>query len=179
MISLQASDIFLYQVWLFTRPKFSRKFIQRLLMFCTQYAFLPGFLRFVQNVWKANAAIFFPDVLCVHEFSLNFPLHEFFFVPRPPPTPTLPITFLMVPETFYTRFPVSVISLWWAVCPHLFSALSKFKCLAAKHSCLNQIWTYFLVTFPRLDPNDGITARGCAWMSPEETVVVSIVYILM
>ena len=132
---------------------------------------------------------FFPDVLCVHEFSLNFPLHEFFFVPRPPPTPTLPVTFLMVcpkeqsltwmPETFYGRFQVSVISLWWAVCPHLFSALSKFKCLAAKHSCLNQIWTYFLVTFPRLDPNDGITARGCAWMSPEETVVVSIVYILM
>ena len=31
---------------------------------------------------------------------------------------------------------------------------------------------YFLVTCPRLDPNDGITARGCAWMSPEETVVV-------
>ena len=34
------------------------------------------------------------------------------------------------------------------------------------------LWTYFLVTCPRLDPNDGITARGCAWMSPEETVVV-------
>ena len=31
---------------------------------------------------------------------------------------------------------------------------------------------YFLVTCPGLDPNDGITARGCAWMSPEETVVV-------
>ena len=42
----------------------------------------------------------------------------------------------------------------------------------------------FLVTCPRLDPNDGITARGCAWMSPEETVVVFcnrmlVVYILM
>ena len=34
------------------------------------------------------------------------------------------------------------------------------------------LWTYFLVTCPRLDPNDGITARGCACMSPEETVVV-------
>ena len=30
---------------------------------------------------------------------------------------------------------------------------------------------YFLVTCPRLDPNDGVTARGCAWMSLEETVV--------
>ena len=76
------------------------------------------------------------------------------------------------PETFYARFPVSVNSLWWAVCPHLFSALSKFKCLTAKHSCLNPLWTYFLVTCPRLDPNDGITARRCVWMSPEETVVV-------
>ena len=49
----------------------------------------------------------------------------------------------------------------------LSSALSKFKCLAAKHSCLNPLWTYFLVTCPRMDQNDGITAGGCAWMSPE------------
>ena len=48
------------------------------------------------------------------------------------------------------------------MCPHLSSVLTKFKCLAAKHSCLNPLWTYFLVTCPRLDPNDGITARGCA-----------------
>ena len=60
----------------------------------------------------------------------------------------------------------------WAVCPHFSSALSKSKCLAAKHSCLNPLWTYFLVTCPRLDPNDGITARKCAWMPREETVVV-------
>ena len=66
----------------------------------------------------------------------------------------------------------SVNSLYWAVFPHLSTALSKFKCLAAKHSCLNPLWTYFLVTYPRMDPNGGITARGCAWMSPEETVVV-------
>ena len=78
----------------------------------------------------------------------------------------------LMPETFYARVPVSVNSLWWAVCPHLFSAPSKFKCLADKHSCLNPLWTYFLVTCPRLDPNDGITARGCVWMSPEETVIV-------
>ena len=59
-------------------------------------------------------------------------------------------------------------------CPHLYSALSKFKCLAAKQSCLNPPWAYLLVTCPRLGPNDGITARRCAWMSPEETVVVLI-----
>ena len=49
-------------------------------MFCTQYAFLPAFLRFVQNVWKANAGIFFLVYsACMNFFSLNFPLHEFFF----------------------------------------------------------------------------------------------------
>ena len=77
-----------------------------------------------------------------------------------------------IPETSDARFPVSVNPLKWAVYPHFYSALSKFKCLGAKHSCLNPLWAYFLVTCPRLDPNDGITARGCAWMSPEETVVV-------
>ena len=54
----------------------------------------------------------------------------------------------------------------------LSSALSKFKCLAAKHFCLNPLWAYFLGMCPRLDPNDCITDRECAWMSPEETVVV-------
>ena len=77
-----------------------------------------------------------------------------------------------IPETSDARFPVSVNPLKWAVYPHFYSALSKFKCLGAKHSCLNPLWAYFLVTCPRLDPNDGITARGCAWMSPKETVVV-------
>ena len=38
------------------------------------------------------------------------------------------------------------------MCPHLSSALTKFKCLASKHSCLNTLWTYFLVTCPWLDP---------------------------
>ena len=47
------------------------------------------------------------------------------------------------------------------------TTFTKFKCLAAKNSCLNPLWTYFLVTCPRLDPNDGITARGCAWISPK------------
>ena len=79
-----------------------------------------------------------------------------------------------MPETFDEWFPVSVNSLQWAVCPHLSSALSKFKCLAAQNSCLNPLWIYFRVTCSRLDPDDGITARGCACMSPEETVVVLI-----
>ena len=68
--------------------------------------------------------------------------------------------------------------------PTFSSSLTKFKCLASNHSCLNPHWTYFLVTCPWLDPNDGNTARGCAWMSPEETVVVFnnrmlVAYILM
>ena len=49
-------------------------------MFWTQYAFVPAFLRFVQNEWKANAGIFFLVYsACMNFFSLNFPLHEFFF----------------------------------------------------------------------------------------------------
>ena len=56
----------------------------------------------------------------------------------------------------------------------LSSALSKFKCLAAKYSYLNPLWAYFPVMCPRMDRNDGITGRGWAWMSPEETVVVLI-----
>ena len=74
-------------------------------------------------------------------------------------------------------FKVTNIGFWhiqWAVCPHLSSPLSKFKCLAAKNSCLNPLWIYFRVTCSRLDPDDGITARGCTCMSPEETVVVLI-----
>ena len=56
-------------------------------MFCTQYAFLPAFLRFVQNVWKANAGIFFLVYsACMNFFSLNFPLDYFFCTsPTPPP----------------------------------------------------------------------------------------------
>ena len=40
-------------------------------------------------------------------------------------------------------------------------------------ACLNPQRTYFLVTCPRLDPNDGIIAHGFACRtSLEETVVV-------
>ena len=64
-------------------------------MFCTKYAFLPGFLRFVQNVWKANAGIFFLVYFaCMNFFfSLNFPLHEFFLYIARPPTPPPPHNF--------------------------------------------------------------------------------------
>ena len=43
---------------------------------------------------------------------------------------------------------------------------------AASHEKRDTKGLYFLVTCPRLDSNDGIKARGCAWISPEETVVV-------
>ena len=78
-----------------------------------------------------------------------------------------------VPETF-DALAVSGFGQFFivsGVLKKLSSALSKFKCLAAKYSCLNPLWTYFPVTCPRMDPNDGITARGWAWMSQEETVV--------
>ena len=77
-----------------------------------------------------------------------------------------------VPETF-DALAVSGFGQFFIVrcAKKLSSALPKFKCLAAKYSCLNPLWTYFPVTCPRMDPNDGITARGWAWMSPEETVV--------
>ena len=50
-------------------------------------------------------------------------------------------------------------------------------------SCLNPLWTYFLVPCPCLVPNNDITARGFAWTSLEETAVVNngllFFYILM
>ena len=80
--------IFLYQVWLFTRPKFSRKFIQRADVLHT--VCFPA-LRFPSydlcKMCGRPMQEFFPRST-LHAwifFSLNFPLHEFFFVPRPPP----------------------------------------------------------------------------------------------
>ena len=96
MISLQASDIFFCIRYDYLQDQNSAGSLFKGPMFCTQYAFLPAFLRFVQNVWNANAGIFFPGLLCMHEFfSLNFPFHEFFFCTSPAPPPP-PITFLMV-----------------------------------------------------------------------------------
>ena len=86
MISLQALDIFFCIRYDYLQDQNSAGSLFKGLMFCTQYAFLPAFLRFVQNVWKANAGIFFLVYsACMNFFSLNFPLHEFFFVLRPPP----------------------------------------------------------------------------------------------
>ena len=121
MISLQASDIFFCIRYDYLQDQNSAGSLFKELMFCTQYAFLPAFLRFVQNVWKANARIFFLVYsACMNFFSLNFPLHEFFISTSTAPHPP-PITFLMVhpkeqsltwmPETFYGWFPASVISL--------------------------------------------------------------------
>ena len=39
-------------------------------------------------------------------------------------------------------------------------------------ACLNPLRTYFLVTCPRLDPNNGIIACGFVWTSLEEKVVI-------
>ena len=98
------------------------------LMFCTQYALC--FPACLFEIWakcvEGQCRNFFPGLLCVHEFffHLIFPWMMFFLYlarnPTPPPAP--PHNFLMVrpkaqsllawmPETFYARFPVSVISL--------------------------------------------------------------------
>ena len=68
MISLQASDIFFCIRYDYLQDQNSAGGLFKGPMFCTQYAFLSAFLRFVQNVWKANAGIFFPGLLCMHEF---------------------------------------------------------------------------------------------------------------
>ena len=68
MISLQASDIFFCIRYDYFQDQNSAGSLFKELMFCTQYAFLPAFLRFVQNVWKANAGIFF----LVYSACINF-----------------------------------------------------------------------------------------------------------
>ena len=76
--------IFLYQVWLFTRPNFSRKFIQRadvLHTLCSPACLPEICLKCVEGQCRN----FFPGLLCMHEFfSLNFPLYEFFWYFVPP-----------------------------------------------------------------------------------------------
>ena len=58
-------------------------------MFCTHYAFLPAFLRSVQNLWKANAGIFFLVYSAyMNFFNFIFPCMNFFVLrPHPPPPP--------------------------------------------------------------------------------------------
>ena len=101
MISLQALDIFFCIRYDYLQDQNSAGSLFKGPMFCTQYAFLPAFLRFVQNVWKANAGIFFLVYsACMNFFSLNFPLHEFFFfVLRPPP----PHNFSNGPRALFCR----------------------------------------------------------------------------
>ena len=88
MISLQTSNIFFCIRYDYLQDQNSAGSLFKELMFCTQYAFLPALLRFVQNVWKANAGIFFLVYsACINFFSLIFPLHKFFSctLPSPPP----------------------------------------------------------------------------------------------
>ena len=83
--------VFLYQVWLFTTPKFSWKFIKRADVMHTVC-----FTACLPEIWakcvEGQCRNFFPGLLCMHEFffSLNFPLREFFFctssAPPPPPS---------------------------------------------------------------------------------------------
>ena len=85
--------IFLYQVWLLIRPKFSRKFIQRADVLHT-VCFPACLLEICANVWKANAGFFFLVystcmIFLFTKFSLAW---IFFFFVLCPPT----ITFLMI-----------------------------------------------------------------------------------
>ena len=73
MISLQALDIFLW--WLFTRPKFSRKFIQRADVLRT-VCFPACLLEICAKCVEGQCRIFFPRLLS---------MHEFFFCTSPPP----------------------------------------------------------------------------------------------
>ena len=83
MISLQASDIFFCIRYDYLQDQNSAGSLFKELLFYTQYAFLPAFLRY-KNAWKANAGIFFLVYsACMNFFSLNFPLHEFFFCTSP------------------------------------------------------------------------------------------------
>ena len=75
--------IFLYQVWLFTRPKLSRTCIQRAVVLHTVH-FLPCLLEICAKCVEGQGRNFFPGLFC---------MHEFFWPLRPPPCP---ITFLKV-----------------------------------------------------------------------------------
>ena len=68
-----------------------------------------------------------------------------------------------MPETFYARFPVSVNSLWWAVC-HI--------CLAPSQN--SNVWRPNIHVWTHFEPIFSLRVHG--WIqttvSPEETVVV-------
>ena len=85
--------VFLYQVWLFTTPKFSWKFIQR-----ADVKHTVCFTACLPEIWakcvEGHCRNFFLVYFAymIFFFSLNFPLHEFFFCssPAPPPPPPPP-----------------------------------------------------------------------------------------
>ena len=91
MISLQASDIFFCIRYDYLQDQNSAGSLFKELMFCTQYAlcFPACLFEICAKCVEGQCSNFFPGVLCVHEFSLNFPLHEFFlYLARPqPPSP--------------------------------------------------------------------------------------------
>ena len=89
MISLQALDIFFCIRYDYLQDENLAGSLFKGPMFCTQ--FLPAFLRFVQNVWKANAGFFFLVYSArMNFFHLIFPCMNFFLYFAHPP-----ITFLM------------------------------------------------------------------------------------
>ena len=59
--------IFLYQVWLFTRPKLSRTCIQRAVVLHT-VRFLPCLLEICAKCVEGQGRNFFPCLFCMHEF---------------------------------------------------------------------------------------------------------------
>ena len=85
-ISLQASDIFFCIRYDYLQYQNSAGSLFTELVFCTQYSFLPAFLRLVQNVWKANAGFFFLVYSArMNFFHLIFPCMNFFlYFARPP-----------------------------------------------------------------------------------------------
>ena len=122
MISVQASDIFFFYIrYDYLQDQNSAGSLFKELMFCTQYAlcFPACLFEICAKCVEGQCRNFFPGLLCMHEFffHLIFPWMIFFCTSPPPP----PHNFLMVrpkaqsltwmPETFYARFPVSVISL--------------------------------------------------------------------
>ena len=77
--------IFLYQVWLFTRPNFSRKFIQRADVWHT-LCFPACLPEICAKCVEGQCRNFFPGLLCMHEFfSLNFLCMNVFGTSLPPP----------------------------------------------------------------------------------------------
>ena len=77
--------IFLYQVWLFTRPNFSRKFIQRADVLHT-LCFPACLPEICLKCVEGQCRNFFPGLLCMHEFfSLNFLCMNVFGTSPPPP----------------------------------------------------------------------------------------------